>query len=689
MPLIHWDRRADGIVVLTVDDPDRTTNTLTARYVREMGTVMDRLEAAKAGLTGVIVTSGKDSFLVGLDLKEFTASEQPQDLARGAEVVKAQFRRLETLGVPVVAALTGTALGGGLELALATHHRIAVGSPSARFGLPEVTLGLLPGGGGVTRVTRLLGLQEALAAVLLEGRRLNARKAHELGLLDEVVATKDELEPRAVEWILANPHAAQPWDLPGYRMPGGRPGDPAMAMLLPVFPAALRKRLKGANYPAPVAIMSAAVEGAQVDIDTALRIEGRWFATVVGSPVQRNMTQAFFFDLQHLNRGGSRPQAVAPTVKPARIGVVGAGMMGAGIAYACARAGIDVVLLDTTIQAAEQGRTSVADKRATTDERAARLARISATDSFDDLAGVDVVIEAVFEDLALKHEVFATIVKVVGPDTLLASNTSSLPITSLAAGVDDPARFVGLHFFSPVDRMPLVEIVRGKATGDATLARAYDLVRFIDKTPIVVNDSRGFFTSRVFGTRVMEGLAMVAEGIPAATVEQAAAQAGYPVGPLAVIDEVTLTLGARLREEARKAGVDMPAHPGVAVQDRLIALGRTGKKAGAGFYDYPAGAPKRLWPGLAAEFGNPDLDPATLSMKDLTERLLFIEALEARTCLREGVLTGTPDGNIGSLLGIGFPAWTGGALRFAETYPGFEARARELAERYGDRFLPL
>jgi 3-hydroxyacyl-CoA dehydrogenase/enoyl-CoA hydratase/3-hydroxybutyryl-CoA epimerase len=688
MALIHWDRRADGIVVLTVDDPDRSTNTLTARYVQEMGTTVDQLEAAKAGLTGVIVTSGKASFLVGLDLKEFAAGGELRDLARGAEIVKAQFRRLETLGVPVVAALTGTALGGGLELALATHHRIAVGSPAARFGLPEVTLGLLPGGGGVTRVTRMLGLQQALTAVLLEGRRLNAHRAHEIGLLDEIVATADELVPRAVEWILANPHAAQPWDLPGYRMPGGRPSDPKMAMLLPAFPATLRKRLKGAPYPAPVAIMSAAVEGAQVDLDTALRIEGRWFATVVGSPVQRNMTQAFFFDLQHLNRGGSRPQAVPPTAAPARVGVIGAGMMGAGIAYACARAGIDVVLLDTARDLAEKGRTSVPDRRATPEERDARLARITATDSFDDLAGVDAVIEAVFEDLALKHEVFAKIIKIVGPDTLLASNTSSLPIASLAAGVDDPTRFVGLHFFSPVDRMPLVEIVRGRATGDETLARAYDLVRLIDKTPIVVNDSRGFFTSRVFGTRVMEGLAMVAEGIPAATVEQAAAQAGYPVGPLAVIDEVTLTLGARLRAEARKAGIDTPPHPGEAVQDRLIALGRAGKKAGAGFYDYPAGEPKRLWPGLAAEFGNPGLDPAALSMKDLTERLLFIEALEARKCLREGVLTSTADGNIGSLFGIGFPAWTGGVLQFAETYPGFEARARELAARYGDRFLP-
>jgi 3-hydroxyacyl-CoA dehydrogenase/enoyl-CoA hydratase/3-hydroxybutyryl-CoA epimerase len=633
------------------------------------------------------------------------ASDDPHALARAvaaaADVVKNQFRRLETLGKPVVAALPGTALGGGFELALACHHRVAVDTASARFGLPEVTLGLLPGGGGVTRVVRMLGIQDALTNVLLQGQRMRPAEAVSAGLLDELVPGGSDLVPRAVEWIRANPRAAQPWDLSGYRMPGGRPTDRTLATMLPAFPANLRKQLKGAHYPAPHAIMCAAVEGAVVDFDTATRIEGRWFASIIGSAVQRNMTQAFFFDLQHLNRGGSRPTHVPAGSPPERVGVVGAGMMGGGIAYACARAGFEVVLVDTELAAAERGRAysarvldkAVARGRSTAEKRDAHLARIKPTDSLDDLAGCAVVVEAVFEDVALKHDVFGKISKIVGRDTLLASNTSSLPITALAAGVEDPSRFIGLHFFSPVDRMALVEVICGRETSDTTLARGYDLVRAIDKTPIVVNDSRGFFTSRVFGVRVMEGLAMVAEGVPAASVEQAALQAGYPVGPLAVMDEVTLTLPQKLRQEARKAGVDTPVHPGEVVQDRLVELGRAGKSSGAGFYDYPTdGSPKRLWPGLAGEFGKPDVDPAKLSMVDLQERLLFVEALEAVKCLDEGVLTAIPDGNIGSILGIGFPPWTGGVLQYVDQYPGglrgFVNRARALARTYGSRFAP-
>jgi 3-hydroxyacyl-CoA dehydrogenase/enoyl-CoA hydratase/3-hydroxybutyryl-CoA epimerase len=707
--LVSWEKRDDGVVVLTIDDPARSANTITTEYVREMGEAIDRLVAEKAEITGVVITSGKDTFLVGLDLKEFTAGAAVGgvDLARAvfaeAEKVKAQFRRLETLGRPVVAALPGTALGGGLELALACHHRIAVDAPSARFGLPEVTLGLLPGGGGVTRVVRMLGIQNGLMNVLLQGQRMRASAARDAGIVDEVVGSREELLPKALEWIADNPRAAQPWDQSGYRMPGGRPIDRSLAQLLPAFPANLRKQLRGAHYPAPHAIMCAAVEGALVDIDTALRIEGRWFATLLGSPVQRNMTQAFFFDLQHLNRGGSRPTSVGELPAAARIGVIGAGMMGGGIAYACARAGLDVVLVDTTAEAAARGKAyserlldkAVARGRSTAEKREAHLARITTTDTLDDLAGCDAVIEAVFEDLALKHEVFGKVCGIVGPDALIASNTSSLPITSLATAVDRPERFVGLHFFSPVDKMALVEIIRGRdgVTSDEALARAFDLVRAIDKTPIVVNDSRGFFTSRVFGVRVMEGIAMVAEGIPASSVEQAAFQAGYPVGPLAVIDEVTLTLPAKLRAEARKAGVATPPHPAERVQDRLIELGRYGKSTGAGFYDYPSdGSPKRLWPGLVEEFGNPDVDPSTLSLVDMQERLLFIEALESVKCLDEGVLTSVADGNIGSILGIGFPPWTGGVLQYVDQYEGgvagFVVRARELAEKYGERFQP-
>ncbi|HEX2358137.1 MAG TPA: 3-hydroxyacyl-CoA dehydrogenase NAD-binding domain-containing protein [Micromonosporaceae bacterium] len=683
--MISWEQRPDGIVVLTLDDHDQSTNTMNQAYVRAMSAAVDRLEAHRDSVRGVIVASGKDSFLLGMDLKEFTAGvsagsagDDPRvAVFEAAATVRTQFRRLETYGRPVVAALAGSALGGGFELALACHHRIAVDRPDAQFGLPEVTLGLLPGGGGVTRVTRLLGLQDALTNVLLQGQRMRPGRARDVGIVDALVASPDELLGAAVAWIGANPDAAQPWDRPGYRMPGGRPTDRAMAMLLPAFPANLRKQLKGAHYPAPHHIMCAAVEGAQVDFDTALRIEGRWFADLVGTRIQRNMTQAFFFDLQHLNRGGSRPGAVPRSAPEQRVGVVGAGMMGAGIARACARRGIDVVVMDVAADAAA---------------RAAGLHdRITGTDRLEDLAGCPVVIEAVFEDHALKHETYRRLADILDAHALVASNTSSLPITSLAVASADPARFIGMHFFSPVERMPLVEIIRGDQTGDEALARAYDLVRQIGKTPIVVNDSRGFFTSRVFGTYVMEGLALLAEGVSAPSVEQAALQAGYPVGPLAVLDEVSLSLSVRLREEARKAGAAGPPHPGEPVIDRMVALGRTGKSTGAGFYDYPDGGPKRLWPGLAAEFGAAP-GPPKIPFEDIQQRLMFAEVLESVRCLDEGVLTGVPDANIGSIFGIGFPAWTGGVLQYVDAFTGgvagFVARAGELASAYGSRFVP-
>jgi 3-hydroxyacyl-CoA dehydrogenase / enoyl-CoA hydratase / 3-hydroxybutyryl-CoA epimerase len=704
--MIRWEHRPDGIVILTLDDPEQSTNTMNARYRAAMASTVARLSDELASITGVVVTSAKDSFLAGADLKELMAMASNgggvgATAYRLCEEAKANLRRLERLGRPVVAALNGSALGGGLEVALACHHRIAVDRPQARFGLPEVTLGLLPGGGGVTRVTRMLGVQDALMNVLLQGQRMAASRAQRTGLVDDLVETLDDLIPRAVEWIKANPDLTrQPWDRDDdYRIPGGRPSDKGLAAMLPAFPANLRKQLKGAHYPAPHAILCAAVEGATVDVDTAFRIESRWLASLVGTPVQRNMTQAFFFDLGHLNRGGSRPKDV-PTSVARRVGVVGAGMMGAGIAYATARVGIDVVLVDVSLDAAERGKahsrqildTSVAKGRCTADERDAHLARITSADDLSALTGCDVVIEAVFEDLDLKRETFAKVATIVGPDALLASNTSSLPITSIAQAVPDPGRVCGLHFFSPVDKMPLVEIVRGEQTSDAALARAHDVVRQLDKTPIAVKDSRGFFTSRVFATYVLEGVALLGEGVPAASVEQAALQAGYPVGPLAVTDEVTLTLARKVRDEARKAGSAFPSHPGEIVVSRMIdEYGRTGKSSGKGFYDYPAdGSPKRLWPRLAEAFGS--RVPAPVELRDMQERLLFAGVIESVRCFDEGVLTSTADANIGSLFGIGFPPWTGGVLQYVETYSGgvtgFVARARELAARYGARFTP-
>ncbi|XVU29273.1 3-hydroxyacyl-CoA dehydrogenase NAD-binding domain-containing protein [Actinoplanes sp. CA-054009] len=650
---IHWNREDDGIVVLTFDDPDRAANTMNEAYVRAMDETVSRLERERDDITGVILASAKKSWFAGGDLDSLRAYDNAQAAFDGANLVKAQLRRLELLGRPVVAAINGAALGGGLEIALACHRRIAL--PDAQLGCPEVTLGLLPAGGGVVRTVRLLGLTKALTDVLLPGTRHKAQAALEIGLLDQIAASEAELMSAAREWIRANPGATQPWET-----------VKVDRKTLPALPAVLRQRLKGAPYPAPRHILAAAVESTQVDVDTAFVIESRYFAGLVAGPIAKNMISAFFFDR---NAANARETGAFP--KPRKAAVLGAGMMGAGIAQVLARAGVPVVLRDVDY------------------ERAARHASdlITPTADVADLAGADLVIEAVFEDPALKHKVFAEIEGVVAPDALLCSNTSTLPITALAEGVRRDADFIGLHFFSPVPKMPLVEVIRGERTSDEALGRALAVVRLLRKTPIVVNDSRGFFTSRVIGTFTNEGVAMLAEGVPPASIEQASSQAGYPAPVLALMDELTLTLPRKIREEALAAGAGTP-HPADAVIDRMIdEFGRPGRSSGAGFYEYADGRRARLWPGLSAFGGT-----ARLPFEDLKERMLFIEAIETVKCLDEGVLTSVAEANIGSILGIGYPGWTGGVLRYIDQYegglPGFIARARQLAGRYGDRFDP-
>jgi 3-hydroxyacyl-CoA dehydrogenase / enoyl-CoA hydratase / 3-hydroxybutyryl-CoA epimerase len=691
---IRWDREDDGIVVLTLDDPARAANTMNADYLRSMAETLTRLESERESISGVVLVSAKRSFFAGGDLDQLRTPgpDQGAESFARAVSVKAQFRRLETLGRPVVAALNGSALGGGLELALACHHRIAVDDPALEVGFPEVTLGLLPGAGGVVRTVRLLGLTTALTRVLLRGTRHRASDAHRLGLISALVPSADDLLPAAREWIRANPGATQPWDVKGYRIPGGTPSTPSLAAMLPAFPATLRKELKNAPYPAPRNILAAAVEGAQVDLDTAFVIENRYFVELVTGQIAKNMIQAFFFDL---NAADARDVGDVPPVHT--VGVLGAGMMGAAIAFVCAKAGLDVVLKDVSVEAAARGvgysrrlvAKAVSRGRLTEAAGAELLARISPADEPAALTGVDVVIEAVFEDPALKHKVFAEIEGVVAPDALLCSNTSTLPITLLAEGVRRQADFVGLHFFSPVDRMPLVEVIRGERTGDEAMRRALALVRRLRKTPIVVNDSRGFFTSRVIGTFTNEGVAMLAEGVPAPSIEQASSQAGYPAPVLQLMDELTLTLPQRIRREyAAAAGDAWTPHPADAVIDQLVDAGRPGRSGGAGFYEYDDGRRTRLWPGLAS-YAKPG---TVIPFEDLKERLLFIEAIESVKCLDEGVLTSVSDANIGSILGIGYPGWTGGVLQYINQYtgglPGFITRARELADRYGDRFTP-
>jgi 3-hydroxyacyl-CoA dehydrogenase/enoyl-CoA hydratase/3-hydroxybutyryl-CoA epimerase len=701
---IRWEQDRTGLVTLVIDDPNQSVNTMNQAFRESLAAVTDRLEAEKDTIRGVIITSAKKTFFAGGDLRDLirVTPETAQELFDGGMAVKRNLRRIETLGKPVVAALNGAALGGGYEIALACHHRVALDAPGSKIGCPEVTLGLLPGGGGVVRTVRLLGIADALLKVLLQGTQYSPRRALENGLVDEIADSPQDLLAKARAFIDAHPESQQPWDRPGYRIPGGTPADPTFAANLPAFPATLRKQTKGAPYPAPRNILAAAVEGAQVDFETAQVIEARYFVELAAGQTSKNMIQAFFFDLQAVNSGAGRPKGVEPrTVR--RVAVLGAGMMGAGIAYSCARAGIDVVLKDVSLEAALKGKgyseklcaKAVAKGRTTQEKADALLARITPTAEVQDLAGCDAVIEAVFEDTSVKHKAFQEIQHAVAPDALLCSNTSTLPITALAEGVERQGDFVGLHFFSPVDKMPLVEIIKGERTGEEALARAFDLVRQINKTPIVVNDSRGFFTSRVIGHFINEGVAMVGEGIEPASVEQAAAQAGYPARVLSLMDELTLTLPRRIRAETARAveeaGGTWTPHPADAVIDRLVdEFGRTGRSGGAGFYDYDEdGRRTGLWPGLREHFTKPG---HRIPFRDMQERMLFAEALDTVRLLEEGVLTSVADANIGSLFGIGFPGWTGGVLQYINGYegglPGFVARARELAERYGDRFTP-
>ncbi|CAL9313805.1 Fatty acid oxidation complex subunit alpha [Streptomyces sp. SudanB25_2051] len=701
---IRWEQDDTGIVTLVLDDPEQSANTMNEAFRASIAAVADRAEAEKDSIRGIVYTSAKKTFFAGGDLGDLMKAgpgdaEAVFDAANG---IKRSLRRIETLGKPVVAALNGAALGGGYEIALASHHRIALDAPGSKIGLPEVTLGLLPGGGGVTRTVRLMGITDALLKVLLQGTQYAPRRALENGLVHEVAETSEEMLAKARAFIDAHPESRQPWDEPGYKIPGGTPAHPKFAANLPAFPANLKKQLNGAPFPAPRNILAAAVEGAQVDFETAQTVESRYFTELVTGQTAKNMIQAFFFDLQAVNAGRSRPRGVEPrTVR--RAAVLGAGMMGAGIAYACAKAGIEVVLKDVTEEAAAKGKAyseklcaKAVERGRTSREKAdALLARIRPTADVADLAGCDAVIEAVFEDTALKHKVFQEVQGVVAPDALLCSNTSTLPITVLAEGVERQADFIGLHFFSPVDKMPLVEIIKGERTGDEALARAFDLVRQIAKTPIVVNDSRGFFTSRVIGQFLHEGVAMLGEGVEPASIEQAAAQAGYPAKVLSLMDELTLTLPRKIRNETRRAveevGGTWRVHPAEAVIDRMVdEFGRPGRSGGAGFYEYDEeGRRTRLWPGLREHFTRPD---AAVPFEDMKERMLFSEALDSVRCLEEGVLTSVADANIGSVMGIGFPAWTGGVLQYINGYegglPGFVARARELAARYGDRFAP-
>jgi len=698
MSAITLELGADGIAVATMDLAGRPMNVVNDELMGPLAEIVERLATDEA-IKGLVLASGKADFCAGGDLDRISRLPDAQAAFDATMAMKAVLRRMETCGKPVVAAINGHALGGGLEIALACHARIALDDPKIKLGTPEVKLGLLPGGGGTVRISRLAGIQAALQ-ICGEGGDLAPAQAQGMGLVTELAANRDELLAKARAWALANPKAKQPWDAPKFRFPGGDSRSPAVAQVLAIAPAIANGKTWG-NYPAIGHIMSAIFEGGLLDFEAACVVESRWFAACATSQVAKNIITSMWYQLNALKKGASRPHGL-PRSKVGRLGILGAGMMGAGIAYVSAKVGIDVVLLDTTQEAAERGKAysqglldkAVKKGRSTAEKRDALLSRITPTTSYEALAGCDLVIEAVFEDRAVKADVTKKAEAAIGAGAVFASNTSTLPITGLAQASVRPAQFIGLHFFSPVDKMPLVEIIVGKETSPETLSKGFDYVMQIGKTPIVVNDSRGFYTSRVFGTYVMEGIAMLAEGVHPRSIEVAGLQAGMPMPPLALQDEVSLSLGLHVADQTRKdlaaEGKPYAEHPGMAVVRHLCELGRVGKKVGKGFYDWPeagSAGDKSLWPELPRLYPVAAAQPA---QQELIDRLMFAQANETARCMQEGVLRSVGDANIGSIMGWGFAPFQGGTIQFINALGTrrFVERSRELAQRYGARFEP-
>lgn len=688
----------DGIVTITFDASEKSANTMTPAWLRDINAAIERLRA-ETGLRGVVLTSAKKTFFAGGDLELILADDRSaEELFAYVEANKAPFRALERLPVPIVAAINGAALGGGFELCLACNRRIIVNDPKAVVGLPEVTLGLLPGAGGVVRLTALLGLGAALP-LLLEGTQLKPRDALEAGLVDEIAEDGAAAVAAAKSWIMANPEAGeQPWDSRRFRYPGGNADSPSVRLTATSAPTLLFARTRGL-LPAPERILDIAVNSMRMGFDSALRAESRGIAALIPTPECKAAISTFFFGMQAVKAGKVRPEG--PVWHAARAAVLGAGMMGSGIAWANALRGLPTVLKDTSLERASNGKRyseRLAAKRVEKGalgkaDAEALLARIEPIDNDDGLAGCDLIIEAVFEDIALKEKTIPETFACLSAEGIYGSNTSTLPISILAEAAPDPSRFIGLHFFSPVDRMKIVEIIVGEKTSSTTLTKAYDYVRQIGYTPIIVNDARGFFTSRVFGTYLDEGQALLRDGMAPVAIERAGWKAGMPVGPLAVHDEVSMVLTSRVREthlalDARLGVTNgFPAEDisSQAVAGRMVEMGRGGRAYGGGFYEYHPDGSKALWTGLE-QFRERSLG---ISMADAIDRLLYRQAIETLRCYTEGVLNTEIEGNIGSILAIGFPAHTGGALQFIRGIGvnSFRARADRLARDYGDRFL--
>ena len=694
----NYEKDANGVVTVTMD-MDGPVNSMSEAFLPALRETVEKLEA-EGDLTGVVLASAKKTFFAGGDLNSLcqVTEENAETFFNEAQAIKAEFRRLEKLGKPTVAAINGAALGGGLELALACHYRIAWDNKAVQLGFPEVTLGLLPGGGGVVKAIYLMGLM-ASNEYLIEGKRVVPSKAIEAGLINETVDSLDDLIPRAKAWIAENQDneaaCTQPWDTKGYKIPGGNANHPAVAQMLPVASAMIAQKTRGL-LPAPVKILDVAVSAMRVDFDTAMRIESRGLTELALTPVAKNMINTFFFNLNQINGGASRPKNIEPQTTQ-KVGVLGAGMMGQGIAYVSAMAGIEVILKDISQESAEKGKAYTegllkkrVERGRMTEEKAQQvLDLITPTAENGDLNGCDLIIEAVFENMALKHEITKELEPCLAEGGVWGSNTSTLPITQLAEASANAENFIGIHFFSPVDKMPLVEIIMGENTSDLALAKAFDYTKQIRKTPIVVNDSLGFFTSRTFGTYLDEGVRLLTEGVHPIQIDNLGKAIGMPVGPLTVYDEVSLELSRKAWVTWKDMGVLDNWGDGTITRDVIDTMvgehGRGGRHHGGGFYEYGKDGSKAIWPGLMDLYFNAD---ASVAEDDMKDRLLFRQVIEALKCLETNVLRTVADGNIGSIMGIGAPAWTGGLIQFVNTYglERFSARCAELANQYGDRF---
>lgn len=705
------DIDADGIALITWDMPERSMNVITLDVIAELAELVETVAADEA-IKGAVITSGKDAFCGGADLtmlERLGAIYADKVKAEGQEAAAAfvfdesrklsqLYRRLETCGKPFVCALNGTAMGGGFELALACHHRIAADNPKTRLGLPEIKIGLFPGAGGTQRVARMMQPADALQ-FLLKGDQLKTDRAKAMKLIDNVVPPAD-LVQAAKDWIKAGGKGQAPWDVKGFKYPGGLVYSKAGMMTFPAANAIYRRETYD-NYPAARAILQVVYEGLQLDIDTALRVESRWFAKILRSPEAAAMIRSLFVSKQDLEKGARRPANVPPS-NLKKVGIVGAGFMGAGIAQVTAAAGIAVVLIDRDQETADKGKAalqkSLSDRvmkgRMKGAERDALLEKITPTADYNALKDCDLIVEAVFEDRKVKSDVIAKIQAVISDSAIFASNTSTLPITSLAAEFKDPARFIGIHFFSPVAIMLLTEVILGKDTRDKALAVALDFIRAIRKTPIVVNDSRGFYANRCVLNYIREGHLMLQEGIPAAMIENTARMAGMPVGPLSLNDETALDLGLKI-VRATEADLGPEAvNPGMKklLEDMVEKLGRFGRKNGKGFYDYPQGQPKKLWPGLAdllaKKLTRDEIE--ALDVEELKQRFLVTQAVEAARTFEEHVVTDVREADVGSILGFGFAPFSGGTLSYIDMMGtrNFVSLCQKFEKKYGERFAP-